>query len=159
MLLSGRTARRAVAGAIGAGAFASAMFTASPMAFADPPPNCTAGDLAGVASGVSASTSAYLFTHEQRFADQATRQLEQARSQEKNGMITSPAPLTHTTPALTLAHPAPQEHLMSKITRRAALKTAAATFAADSAACMSPVSRVPAITRCWLPPGPRKRAR
>src|SRR5881392_3779130 len=63
MLLSGRTARRAVAGAIGAGAFASAMFTASPMAFADPPPNCTAGDLAGVASGVSASTSAYLFTH------------------------------------------------------------------------------------------------
>ena len=27
------------------------------------PPNCTAADLAGVASGVSASTSAYLFTH------------------------------------------------------------------------------------------------
>jgi hemophore-related protein len=28
-----------------------------------PPPGCTAADLAGVASGVSASTSAYLFAH------------------------------------------------------------------------------------------------
>lgn len=27
------------------------------------PPNCTAADLAGVSSGVSAATSAYLFTH------------------------------------------------------------------------------------------------
>ena len=27
------------------------------------PPNCTAADFAGVASGVSAATSAYLFTH------------------------------------------------------------------------------------------------
>jgi hemophore-related protein len=34
----------------------------APMAAAEPP-NCTAADLAGVASGVSASTSAYLFTH------------------------------------------------------------------------------------------------
>jgi hemophore-related protein len=38
-----------------------------PSALADDPalnpPNCTAGDLAGVASGVSASTSGYLFTH------------------------------------------------------------------------------------------------
>lgn len=34
-------------------------------AAADPPegPNCTAADLAGIASGVAASTSAYLFTH------------------------------------------------------------------------------------------------
>jgi heme-binding protein len=64
MLLSGRTVRRAVAGAIGAGATAGAMlFCAAPSAFADPPPNCTAADLAGVSSGVSASTSAYLFTH------------------------------------------------------------------------------------------------
>jgi len=64
MLLSGLTARRAVVGAIGAGAIASAMLIgASPSALADPPPNCTAADLAGVASGVSASTSAYLFTH------------------------------------------------------------------------------------------------
>jgi heme-binding protein len=28
-----------------------------------PPPNCTAADLAGIMSGVSAATSAYLFTH------------------------------------------------------------------------------------------------
>jgi hemophore-related protein len=64
MLLSGRTARRAVASAIGAGAIASAtLFGATPLALADPPPNCTAADLAGIASGVSANTSAYLFTH------------------------------------------------------------------------------------------------
>lgn len=68
MLLSARTGRRAVAGAMGAGAIAGAMlFGALPSAMADDPalnpPNCTAADLAGVASGVSAATSAYLFTH------------------------------------------------------------------------------------------------
>ncbi|MGH3675428.1 MAG: heme-binding protein [Mycobacterium sp.] len=64
MLLSARTARRAVAGAVGTGAIAGAMlFGALPSATADAPPNCTAADLAGVASGVSAGTSAYLFTH------------------------------------------------------------------------------------------------
>jgi hemophore-related protein len=68
MLVSMRTGRRAVAGALGAGAFAGAMlFGAIPSAMADDPalnpPNCTAADLAGVSSGVSASTSAYLFTH------------------------------------------------------------------------------------------------
>src|ERR1700694_1003433 len=68
MLLSARGVRRAVAGAVGTGAIASAMlFVAAPSALADAPantpPNCTAADLAGVASGVSASTSAYLFTH------------------------------------------------------------------------------------------------
>jgi heme-binding protein len=66
MLLSARTARRAVAGALGSGAVAGAMlFGALPAASAQPdgPPNCTAADLAGVASGVSAATSAYLFTH------------------------------------------------------------------------------------------------
>jgi hemophore-related protein len=65
MLLSARTARRAVAGALGSGAVAGAMlFGALPVASAQPePPNCTAADLAGVASGVSAATSAYLFTH------------------------------------------------------------------------------------------------
>ena len=59
MLLS---ARRLVVGALGAGAVAGALFVA-PAALADPPPNCTAGDLAQVASGVSAGTSVYLFTH------------------------------------------------------------------------------------------------
>ena len=65
MLLSARTARRAVAGAVGTGAIAGAMFFgAVPSAMAQPaPPNCTAADLAGVASGVSAATSAYLFSH------------------------------------------------------------------------------------------------
>lgn len=68
MLLSARAGRRVVAGAMGAGAIASAMlFGAIPSAMADDPalnpPNCTAADLAGVASGVSAATSAYLFTH------------------------------------------------------------------------------------------------
>lgn len=70
MVLSIRTARRAVAGALGAGAAAGTLlFGALPAASAQPapppppPPNCTAADLAGVAAGVSASTSAYLFTH------------------------------------------------------------------------------------------------
>jgi heme-binding protein len=65
MLLSARFARRAVAGAVGAGALGGAMlFGAMPSAVAQPaPPNCTAADLAGVAAGVSAATSAYLFTH------------------------------------------------------------------------------------------------
>ncbi|MCW2517367.1 MAG: hypothetical protein JWR11_6409 [Mycobacterium sp.] len=63
-----RSGRRVVAGVMGAGAIAGAMlFGALPSALADDPalnpPNCTAADLAGVASGVSASTSAYLFTH------------------------------------------------------------------------------------------------
>jgi hemophore-related protein len=68
MLLSARFARRAVAGAIGTGGIAGAMlFGALPSAVADDPalnpPNCSAADLAGVASGVSAATSAYLFSH------------------------------------------------------------------------------------------------
>jgi hemophore-related protein len=68
MLLSARTARRAVAGVVGTGAFAGAMlFGALPSALADDPalnpPNCSAADLAGVSSGVSAATSAYLFAH------------------------------------------------------------------------------------------------
>ncbi|WP_029106470.1 heme-binding protein [Mycobacterium sp. URHD0025] len=68
MLLSARNARRVVAGVAGTGAVAGAMlFGAIPSALADDPannpPNCSAADLAGVASGVSASTSGYLFTH------------------------------------------------------------------------------------------------
>lgn len=48
---------------IGAGVITAAMlFGATAIAAADPP-NCTAADLAGVMSGVSAGTSAYLFTH------------------------------------------------------------------------------------------------
>jgi hemophore-related protein len=64
MLLSARTARRAVAGAVGTGALAGAMlFGALPSAMADEPPNCTAADLAFTAAGVSKATSDYLFSH------------------------------------------------------------------------------------------------
>ena len=52
----------------GGGIVGAALFAAAPIANAnqDPaanPPNCSAADLEGVRSGVSASTSAYLFTH------------------------------------------------------------------------------------------------
>jgi hemophore-related protein len=70
----GRNARRLTGGALLAGGllgstlFGTGLFGALPSAFAneDPaanPPNCTAADLEGVRAGVSASTSAYLFTH------------------------------------------------------------------------------------------------
>lgn len=55
-------ARRVAAGLVGSGA-AAFILTVAPSAVADPPPNCTAADLAGITSGVAASTSAYLFTH------------------------------------------------------------------------------------------------
>jgi len=68
MVFLGRAGRRVVAGALSAGAVTAALtssmlFGTLPSALADEPPNCTAADLAGVAAGVSASTSAYLFTH------------------------------------------------------------------------------------------------
>src|SRR5215212_7098643 len=64
MLLSARTARRAVAGAVGTGALAGVMlFGALPSAMAEEPANCTAADLAFVAAGVSKGTSDYLFSH------------------------------------------------------------------------------------------------
>ena len=56
-----RLGRGIVTAAVGAGTLAGAIIAAGP-AWADPP-NCTAADLAGVAAGVSAATSAYLFTH------------------------------------------------------------------------------------------------
>src|SRR5919112_1812900 len=63
MLLSARTARRAVAGAVGTGALAGVMlFGALPSATAEPA-NFTAADLAFVAAGVSKATSDYLFSH------------------------------------------------------------------------------------------------
>jgi hemophore-related protein len=58
------SARRKLVAALGTGAIAGAFLAGSAaVAAADPPPNCTAADLSGVSSGVSASTSAYLFTH------------------------------------------------------------------------------------------------
>ena len=46
-----------------AGAGVAVAFGGAGSAVADPPPNCSAADLAGVAAGVSAASSAYLFTH------------------------------------------------------------------------------------------------
>jgi hemophore-related protein len=69
MVFFGSARSRVVAGAIAAGAVSGAMlFGAAGSATADPeaapaPPNCTAADLAGVAAGVAAATSAYLFAH------------------------------------------------------------------------------------------------
>ena len=37
--------------------------TSAPVTAQPPPPNCTAADLSGVLSGVTAATSVYLFTH------------------------------------------------------------------------------------------------
>ena len=48
---------------IGAGMIAGATLVGISATAAADPPNCTAADLAGVMSGVSAGTSAYLFTH------------------------------------------------------------------------------------------------
>ena len=63
MSVSIQNARRGVVCAIGIGAIAGAMLCGTaPIAAADPP-NCTAADLADVASGVASATSAYLFTH------------------------------------------------------------------------------------------------
>lgn len=67
MLLSAHTAHHVVVGAIGTGAITSALLYGAASAAAQPPapaplPNCSAADLAGVTSGVSAATSAYLFT-------------------------------------------------------------------------------------------------
>jgi len=55
-------ARRTVIGTLSAGVLTVAVFAGTPAALADPP-NCTMADMAGIAAGVSAATSAYLFTH------------------------------------------------------------------------------------------------
>jgi len=44
-------------------AITGSLLAASAATAAADPPNCTAADLAGVMSGVSAGTSSYLFTH------------------------------------------------------------------------------------------------
>jgi hemophore-related protein len=62
MTLCPGSVRHALAAVLGAGAVAASVFTWAPAAIADAP-NCTAADMAAVAAGVSAATSAYLFTH------------------------------------------------------------------------------------------------
>ena len=61
-------ARRLTTAACSSALIGAALFGISPLAHADPDPgatapDCTAADLEGVRSGVSAATSAYLFTH------------------------------------------------------------------------------------------------
>ncbi|HUO39525.1 MAG TPA: heme-binding protein [Mycobacterium sp.] len=64
MLISVRGAGHTLVGALGAGVITGALLCGSAAtAVADPPPNCTAADLAGISAGVAAATSAYLFTH------------------------------------------------------------------------------------------------
>ena len=69
MAFSERTTRLLASGTIIVGGLlGAALFGGVPSALADQdpaadPPNCTAADLEGVRAGVSASTSAYLFTH------------------------------------------------------------------------------------------------
>lgn len=55
------SARRGLAAALGAGAVL--LGVAAPAASQPPPPNCSSADLAGVMTGVMASTTAYLYTH------------------------------------------------------------------------------------------------
>lgn len=62
MLLNVLSSRRVVGSALSAGLLTGSLLFTAPVVLADPP-NCTAADLAGVAAGVSAATSAYLFTH------------------------------------------------------------------------------------------------
>lgn len=55
---------RSAARLAGTGAAAIGLGLLAPSAaMADPPPGCTAADLANVAAGVAASTSGYLFAH------------------------------------------------------------------------------------------------
>lgn len=61
MLINPIPVLRLSAAAFGAVAVFGSVATAS--AEPPPPPNCTAADLAGVIAGVTAATSAYLFTH------------------------------------------------------------------------------------------------
>ena len=59
-MTSNRSVRRAAAAALGAGAV---LLSVAGPAAADPPPNCTTADMAGIMAGVSAAMSNYLFTH------------------------------------------------------------------------------------------------
>ncbi|MDZ4233952.1 MAG: heme-binding protein [Dietzia sp.] len=61
-MMSHRTfARRVVLTAVASGAVL--LGAGAPASAQPPPPNCTAADLAGIMSGITAATSAYLFTH------------------------------------------------------------------------------------------------
>jgi heme-binding protein len=99
MMFSARNSQLVVAGTIGTGALVSTtLFGAIPSALADQdpnanPPNCSAADLEGVRSGVSASTSAYLFTHPDVnyfFTSLEGLSRDQVRAQVKTYMANNP---------------------------------------------------------------------
>ncbi|MGV1088010.1 MAG: heme-binding protein [Mycobacterium sp.] len=55
--------RRLIGAGLAAGILAAGFGVGGSPSAVAAPPNCTAADLAGVSAGVSAATSAYLFTH------------------------------------------------------------------------------------------------
>ena len=65
MPVTSSIARRVILPVAGVAAALTTCLVAPATAGAEPPdaPNCTAADLAGIAAGVAASMSAYLFTH------------------------------------------------------------------------------------------------
>jgi hemophore-related protein len=106
MLLSGRTARRALAGTIGASAMAGAMlFGGASLAFAQPTPTppppppaaplpgCTAADLAQVSGTVGTAMGDYLFSHpdvNNFFTSLRGRPQEEIRPEVQNYMNANP---------------------------------------------------------------------
>jgi heme-binding protein len=63
MAFFGSATSRVIAGGMAVGAISGAMLLgAAGPAMADPP-NCTAADMAGIAAGVAAATSAYMYQH------------------------------------------------------------------------------------------------
>jgi hemophore-related protein len=78
---------------IAAGMIAGAMLVATSATAAADPPNCSAADLAGVMSGVSAATSTYLFTHpdvNDFFTSLKGKPRDQMRTDVENYMTANP---------------------------------------------------------------------
>lgn len=72
---------------------AAAMIGSASSALADPPPGCTAADFEQVHSGVSAATSAYLFTHPDvnaYFTSLRGQSKDQVRQQIKDYLAANP---------------------------------------------------------------------
>ena len=104
MLFFSGAIRRAVVGAMGAATTSAAVLLGvAPLAAAQPPPpppapapappNCTSADLAGVAAGVGAAASTYLFTHPDvnaYFTSLAGQPRDQIRAQIQNYLDSNP---------------------------------------------------------------------
>ena len=97
MFLAAPISRRAVVGAMGAGAVTGTLLGATAgTAAADPPPrppNCSAADVAGVSAGVAAAVSTYLFTHPDVngfFTDLQGQPKDEMRDDVQNYVNTNP---------------------------------------------------------------------